>query len=144
MQSLCQFWSEHYDKDFRIIYRPLEPLEEFDAVCELVWNCGNCMFLVEEVDTFCGSYEMTREFAHIIQRGRHRAITLIAVSQRPYRINRTLSSQAKEMIIFMQTEPRDIQFLSEFLGADVECLRTLKQYHYVHWESPDIINIKKD
>ena len=131
--SLVEFWQKHYQEDFRLVYQPLQPEEDFAAVCELVWACGNMVLVVEEIDRFTDSHSLGFEFANIVQRGRHRHITLIALSQRPYRVNRTLSSQVKEMYTFKQNEPRDIDFISEFIGEDVERIRELPLYNYIHW-----------
>ncbi len=99
----------------------------------MVYSVGDCVFLIEELDTFCSPYEFSVEFANIIQRGRHRNIDFIGISQRPYGINRTISSQCKEIITFQQSEPRDITFLSMYIGKNVEAVRDLGQYEYLYW-----------
>ena len=48
--ELLEFWRKVYQGRFRIIYRPLQPAAEIDGICELVYNLGNCCFLVEEID----------------------------------------------------------------------------------------------
>lgn len=141
--ELHEFWGKNLDKKFKLIYQPLQPEEEFPAICNMAWACENLVFIVEEVDRFSDSFHLSYEFANIVQRGRHRNITLIAISQRPYRVNRTLSSQVKELYTFQQSEPRDIAFLSEFIGQDVEKVRNLPQYNYLHWSSPNTIEVGK-
>jgi len=147
INALLEFWEKHLDSDFRIVYQPLQPDIEFDYICTLVWACskkGNgVIFVVEEVDRFSDSTHLSTAFANIVQRGRHRDITLIAISQRPYRVNRTLSSQVKELYTFQQSEPRDIDFLSEFLGQDVERIRELPLYTYIYWNEGKIIEAKE-
>lgn len=130
-----EFWRSVYRKNFRLIYRPLKPDAEIDDIAELVFLLGNMTFLVEEVDCYCTSYQISDSFAHIIQRGRHKDITLIGVTQRPYGIHRLLTSQAKEIYIFGTNEPRDIDYLKILLGVEVEAkLKELKQYEYLHWQ----------
>jgi len=130
-----EFWKHCYRGNFRLIYRPLKPDSEIDDIAELVFLLGNMTFLVEEVDCYCTSYQISDAFAHIIQRGRHKDITLIGVTQRPYGIHRLLTSQAKELYVFSTNEPRDIDYLKTLLGAEVEeKLKSLGQYQYLHWQ----------
>lgn len=130
-----EFWKHVYKGNFRLVYRPLSPDAEIDDIAELVFLLGNVTFLVEEVDCYCTAYQISNAFAHIIQRGRHKDITLIGVTQRPYGINRLLTSQAKEIYIFGTNEPRDIDYLKTLLGAEIEeKLKQLQQYQYLHWQ----------
>ena len=135
MPQLCEIWRNCYRRKFKLIYRPINPEAEFDAVANLVWICGDVAFLVEEVDTFSNQFKISDEFANVIQRGRHRNITLIGVSQRPYGIHRLLTSQAKEICVFNTNEPRDREYLRGLLGQEIEArLDQLKQYEFIRWE----------
>lgn len=137
MEALERFWIEH-PEIFRIVYQPLQPKEEFNYIASLVYSVGDCLFVVEELDNFCSPYEFSLEFANIIQRGRHANIDFFGVSQRPYGINRTISSQCKEIITFQMSEPRDISYLSTYIGKEVEAVRELGQYEYLHWNNGHI------
>ncbi len=129
-----EFWKHAYRKPYRIIYRPLKPDAEIDNVAELVFAAGDVCFLVEEIDCYCTAYQIGDKFAHIIQRGRHRDITLIGITQRPFGIHRLLTSQAKEIYVFNTNEPRDRDYLRTLLGQEIEGkLDQLKQYEYVKW-----------
>ena len=91
--------------------------------------------MVEEIDCYCTAYEISDMFAAIVQRGRHKNISLISVTQRPYGINRLLTSQAKEIYVFNTNEPRDREYLRTLLGQEMDVkLDALKQYEYVHWQ----------
>ncbi len=130
-----EFWRHVYRGNFRLIYRPLNPEAEIDEIAELVYLLGDMMFLVEEVDCFCTSYQISDAFAHIVQRGRHKNISLIGVTQRPFGIHRLLTSQAKEIYIFGTNEPRDREYLKLLLGEQIEAkLDQLEQFQYVHWQ----------
>lgn len=130
-----EFWKRVYRKNFRLIYRPLNPEAEIDEIAELVFLLGNMTFLVEEVDCYCTSWQISDALAHIIQRGRHKDITLIGVTQRPFGIHRLLTSQAKEIYVFGTNEPRDRDYLKMLLGSEIEAkLDQLKQYEYLHWQ----------
>lgn len=134
-EQCWNFWKKVYYKNFRFIYQPIKPDAEIEMIAELVYTLGNCCFLVEEIDCYCNAYQISDNFAAIIQRGRHNNITLIGITQRPYGIHRLLTSQAKEIYIFNTNEPRDREYLRTLLGQEIEPkLDVLKQYEYVHWQ----------
>lgn len=134
-EQFREFWKRTYRGNFRLIYRPLNPEAEIDELAELVFLLGNLTFLIEEVDCYCTSWQISDALAHIIQRGRHKDITLIGVTQRPFGIHRLLTSQAKEIYIFGTNEPRDRDYLKMLLGAEIEAkLDQLEQYQYLHWQ----------
>jgi hypothetical protein len=134
VQTLAGFWQKHYHQNFRLIYRPLKPAEEVETIAGLVWTCGNMTFAVEEIDTFCGPLQIGDNFAQIIQRGRHKNIELIGITQRPFGINRLLTSQAKEIYVFNTNEPRDREYLRNLLGSEIDAkLDALKQYEFIKW-----------
>lgn len=145
LDTLRRFWLKVYQRNFRIVYQPLDPDVEFDAVCELVWECQDMTFLVEEIDQYCQQHRMSPEMKNIVQRGRHRNIELIGVTQRPANIDRLLTSQTKEMYILSMTEPRDIAYFKDAIGGDVEeKIAALEQYQYVHWqENEEELNVGK-
>jgi len=134
-EECLEFWRRVYRGRFRLIYRPIRPTIEIEQICELVYMLGNCCFLVEEIECYCSAYQISDNFAKIVQLGRHKNITLIGISQRPYGIHRLLTSQAKEIYIFNTNEPRDREYLRTLLGQEIEPkLDALKQYEYVHWK----------
>lgn len=143
VKDLIDFWGAHIHDDFRLIYQPLQPREEFENICKLVYACGDMVFVAEEIDSFCTPTEIRPDFANIIQRGRHKNITFYGVSQRPYGINRIISAQSKEIYTFQQSEPRDIEYLTTYIGQDVEKVRELPQYNFLHWQSTGQIDISK-
>lgn len=140
-EKLSEFWVEHTEK-FKIIYQPRYPREEFDLIADMVYNVGDCVFVVEELDTFCSPYEISPSFSDVIRRGRHNNIDFIGITQRPHGINRTLTSQANEIISFHQSEPRDIDFLSLYIGQEAKKLNSLSQYEYLYYNNGKIETFK--
>jgi energy-coupling factor transporter ATP-binding protein EcfA2 len=128
------FWRQFYKRDFRLVYRPINPKAEIDWIAQCVFALGNMTFVCEEIDSFCTSYDMPESFRYIVQRGRHKNITLIGVTPAPFGINRDLTRQAKEIYVFNTNEPRDIQYLKDLLGNEIEKkIGELKLYEYVKW-----------
>jgi len=135
-EKFIEFWRRVYIHPYRLIYRPLnDPAAEVDSIAEAVYLLGDTCFVLEEVTAYCSPYQISEQLAHIIQRGRHKNIELIATTQRPYGLHRLLTSQAKEIYVFNTNEPRDRQYLSALLGSEIETkLDSLKQYEYIKWE----------
>ncbi|MBA7523274.1 hypothetical protein ES705_15398 [subsurface metagenome] len=135
LQALKEFWGLIYRGNFRIIYQPVDPEGDFDAICKLVNECGDLTFLVEELDRYSRPLALSQPFKEIIQRGRHRNIELIGVTQRPHGIDKLLTSQAKEMFIFNTTEPRDIDYFKATIGYNVVCvIAGLQEYEYLKYQ----------
>jgi len=138
LDEFKEFFLKTYQKDFKICYQPVKPQADFDAVCDIVYECGDLTFLVEEIDTFCSAQEISESFANIIQRGRHRDITLIGVSQRPFGIPRLITSQAKIIYSFIHREPRDLEYLKAYIGDEAEKIKDLKKYEFLKWDDGQI------
>lgn len=140
-----QFWRKCYRHNFRLVYRPIRPKVEIEMLADLVFALGDMTFVVEEIDSICSPHELPEIFSWIIQRGRHRNITLVGVTPAPFGINRDLTRQAKEIRVFRIKEPRDIDYLKNLLGAEIEAkIAALGQYEYIKWEDgKDTLTIEK-
>jgi len=138
LDNFRAFFLEHYRGDFRCLYNPLQPENEFDAICEYAYHAGDLTFLVEELDVFCSSNSVSPAFANIIQRGRHSNVSFVGVSQRPFGINRIITAQAKIIYSFRQREPRDIDYLCSFMGDEAAIITELGQYEFMRWENGKI------
>ena len=130
--EFLKFWLHVYRGNYRLIYRPTDPAAEIDRLAQMVFLAGDLTFVVEEIDCFCTAHNISEQFAHVIQRGRHQNITLIGVTQRPYGIHRLLTSQAKEIYVFNTNEVRDRDYLKSLLGQDIE--GKLNQLGIDRWE----------
>lgn len=135
LQALKEFWGKIYRGNFRIIYQPVDPEGDFDTVCRLVYECEDLTFLVEELDRYSKPLTLSLPFKNIIQRGRHRNIELIGVTQRPHGVDKLLTSQAKQMYIFNTTEPRDVDYFKDTIGYPVVVkIAALNEYEYVKYQ----------
>lgn len=135
LPALKEFWGKVYRGNFRIIYQPVDPEGDFDVVCRLVYECEDLTFLVEELDRYSKPLTLSLPFKNIIQRGRHKNIELIGVTQRPHGIDKLLTSQAKEMFIFNTTEPRDVDYFKDTVGYPVVVkIAGLQEFEYVKYQ----------
>ena len=140
LNELAKFWYGKTEQPFKIVYQPLDPHGDFPIICDLVFACGDMCFYVEEVDTFLSSNPsgLDREFLNIVQRGRHKNIEMIAITQRPYAMPPILRSQTGVFYNFRQNEERDIKYLSMIYGKRAEEIRNLQTFEYLKEENGQI------
>ena len=134
LETLKTFWAKVYQRPFRIVFRSPDPQVDFPEVCKLVTACSDLWFVIEECDLYFRGGDTCPEFKNIIQRGRHDRIELVTVTQRPKGFGRLLTSQVEEFYVFRCTEPVDLDYYRDRLGAEIaEQLPNLEQYHYLHY-----------
>ena len=114
----------------------------FEFANRCAW-AGEDMFVVwDEVDRFTDPMKLPPVADNLVQAGRHRGLHIIACSRRPYRMNRTLTALATRMSIFRTTEPRDLRYFGEYVGAAASQLPTLRDYHALDWTETGVL-VKK-
>jgi len=143
LDEFKKYFLSVYKDNFRIVYQPSNPgsdegRQEFNEICGYLYDCGDLVLMVEEIDTFCPGNSMLDQLANIIQRGRHKNISFIGVSQRPVGIPKIITSQAKTIYTFLHREPRDIEYLRDFIGQEAEQISDLGQYEYLKWDNGKI------
>lgn len=146
LDELSRFWLKVYRQKFRIIYRPLDPMTEFEEICRLAFACGNLTIVAEELPGLCGSQVIGNELRKVIFRGRMNDIRFIGLMQRPIGIHRDITSQASEIYLFNIDEPRDVKYFTERIGQNIEeKIRALGPYQYLHWlDGAEQIEVGKD
>ncbi len=135
LSELRRFWLNIYRGNFRLIYRPLDPLAEFEEICKIAFACGNLTIVAEELPSLCTSSVIGPEFRKVIFRGRSNDIRFIGLMQRPVGIHRDITSQANEIFIFNIDEPGDVKYFRNRIGTDIEDkIRQLDPYQYLRWQ----------
>jgi energy-coupling factor transporter ATP-binding protein EcfA2 len=105
---------------FACAYTPGGDLEvEFEDICELVYDYGRMLFAVEEVPMVCRAGYISPTFGRIVRTGRHRELDLLWTAQRAGEVSRTLTSATDLWIFYSQTEPRDLDAISERCGREI-------------------------
>lgn len=122
---------------FRLVYQPRDAFsaEEFERLCLSVYLCGNLTFVAEDLMGYCGTVaQLGSGFKTLLTAGRTKGVTCYMVTQRPYRIPREVTSQAREAFIFQSHEPADVDYVKDAFGIEAaERMAALGQYEYVHW-----------
>ena len=146
LNELSRFWLKVYRRKFRLIFRPIDPMKEFEEICRLAFTCSNLTIVAEELPSLCGSQVIGTELRKVIFRGRMNDIRFIGLMQRPIGIHRDITSQASEIFIFNIDEPGDVKYFANRIGQDIEDkIRALGPYQYLHWlDGAEQIEVGKD
>jgi hypothetical protein len=142
-------WWQHCVKTcgrFRIVYRPndLFDISEFDKVANLAYACGNLTFTCEELMTYTTERNIGQGFKRLLVAGRTRGINCFMLTQRPFKIPREVTSQAREAYIFATHEPTDLDYVRQTFGTELAAkLETLGQYEHVHWLDTGQVEVGK-
>lgn len=112
----------------------LDRERDFEFVCQAVYEAGNVVFAVDEIDLFCSGVFVPRHLDRIVSLGRHRNIKLYCATRRPKEIPPLIRAQAGTVISFRQTEPLDLEWCKQVMGDDAENLPTLRQFEPFVWD----------
>ncbi len=144
---VCGNWKEvmfvlenFLEQKFRIVYRPDDDndMEEFFKIITAgdedekgnFRGMQNFTLIMDEADLWCSANYVHPAMFDYISYGRKRGRNLIYVSRRPPAISRFYTSQSDVMISFLQTEPNDLKYFSNYtFNKD---LQTLKEYEWAY------------
>jgi hypothetical protein len=130
-QELCDYAYEHIeDESFRYICRFVKP-EDYENAARLIWILRDGTLLLEESELFLSSFDRDAEHPinFLVSQGRHRSISIIAISRRPSELSIKLRAVVDCVVSFKQTEPNDLRYC-QIWGFDIEKLPTLQRGEY--------------
>jgi hypothetical protein len=138
LNELKNYLVKHGERKFRVIYYPLSE-QETEQLLKFAILLENCSVAIEEIDLYCSASSILPNFNYVLRRGRHHNINVFCVSQRPFGINRIVTSQAQVIYSFLQSEPRDVDYLRYIFGDGAEKVKTLKKYNFLHFDNGEIM-----
>lgn len=107
-------------------------------VIEYAYMVGNVLLVIDEIDLYADVRAPQPLILQIIRYGRHRAVSLVGISQRPANVVRDMTAQSDYMIMFQSTELRDVAYLADRIGpTDAERVRALPQFQYLTYSAFD-------
>lgn len=144
--QLIEVLKLNFENEFQVCYQPSPEMaidEHFTFLSEAIFTMRNMVFLCEEIDLVSGAGDMPDGLKKIINYGRHRQISLIGLSRRAHKVPRDLTANADKIITFTQYEPRDIKYLSEYMGDEAATrVQTLKRTEtdaeFLEWEEGEL------
>lgn len=110
-----------------------ENWSDYEIVARALFHIKNVLLVLEEADEYLDSASFasgTSDICHVVTRGRHERISILAISQRPRLISITLRAMATRVITFVQTEPADLAYLERW-GFDADQISQLAQFEKV-------------
>jgi hypothetical protein len=135
LREFFEILSEVKDENFFVLnfYNPKNSEEDFHVVCEAVNRLKDVTLVVDEIDYFCSTHSIPKQFDEIVKRGRHQALQLIVATRRPHEIPPIIRSQVSQLITFRHIEPRDLEYLRSIIEIPEEEISKLPEFHYVKW-----------
>ncbi|MBR9706071.1 ATP-binding protein [Candidatus Pacearchaeota archaeon] len=120
------------NKEFRIVYQPLYIQDEITSIGEAVYTLANVVLVVEEIDLIIPQKSKPSPvMLKLIQRGRHRAITIYWTTQTPAEVNKLLIKNTNTFYVFKVTEKNDLSYLT-FMRSDLkEKIPNLAKYEFI-------------
>jgi len=123
-----------------IVYRPKIGLprdvllEEFDIFCQIVWETGRRLVVIDEADRFTThGKESTPFFQMVINQGRHREVAILAIARRAAQLPKELIENASHLYLFHIHGAHSINYLQSIIGKEAEELGRLPKLHYLEW-----------
>jgi len=108
-------------------------LEDFEEWAKKLYEKGNIIVMVEEIDMLCTSSRIGPEFKKLVSLGRHKNIGLILTARRIADVHKLPPSQTHHFFIFRMHLPNDVTYLRQFIGDAADQLPALEDYHFMHW-----------
>jgi hypothetical protein len=138
-----RFWA--YSKDrvgkFRLVYRPGDKFDadEFDRLCRLVYACGDCVLVAEEIASYLSSriFQSVGRYQgikNLLTAGRTRGVTCYWLTQRCFGIPREVTSEARDAYLFRLQEPADLDYVQDRFGLEARLkVEKLGPFEHCHW-----------
>lgn len=131
---------------FSVILRTLDPEEEL-ALLEFLTHgepdnppLPDVTAYIDEIDRLCNPSQIPDSIFRLVNYGRHFRVSLIAAARRPNRVHRDLTANADRIFIGKLHEPRDADYLREYVGPELsERVKTLAARQFVSWPDGKII-----
>ncbi|NUO87663.1 MAG: hypothetical protein HOQ37_16340 [Cupriavidus sp.] len=116
--------------NFRIVYQPGDDMStyrwKFDLFCEIAYMIERLCLVVEEVADVTTASHAPPFWSRLSRKGRHRAMTLFAVTQRPAVIDKTFLGNCTLIHCCRLNDKNDIAVMAAILGVPVDTVRNLK------------------
>lgn len=121
---------------FPILARSLVP-ERLAVEPSLALAVGGCTLVCDEIHTIA-SHSAPQEVQELWQRGRHVGLSILAATQRPAKVSRTVTSMSQVLIACQTHEPADLAYLRDIFPRSVhQELQELARYHALVWRVQD-------
>lgn len=136
---------------YAVVFRSMEPIETDLLVALLTEGDPNMpplpgvTIFIDEIDKLCDARVISEGLKRLVNYGRHYRVSLIAASRRPRQVHRDITANADRILIGQSQEPRDLEYLAEFVGETAaEEARTFSDFEFLDWPSGDVYKVSPD
>ena len=126
-------------ESFRLIFRfnPDLSRESRDATLNealrLCYFFKNIQVVVDEVQFFTSAHFIPEYMKNLLFMGRHQGISVLATTQRPSQINKSILSMSSHVFCGQLHEKNDLKAISNFINEDTQTLVTLPKRTFIYF-----------
>jgi len=125
------------NQKYTVVFRPSPHIKStdslFDSLMRLVFELGNCLVLIDEVQLFSNPHFLPHYLKNILMIGRHRGIAVMAITQRPAQINKAILAQSAHIFCGQLHEKNDILHVADFINIEKNKLVTLGKRKFIYF-----------
>ena len=89
----------------------------------------DALIVIEEASRYVSTSMLPEPIEKLVRYGRHRRLSQIYIARRPTELHRDITAQSDIIVTFRQHEPRDMKYLSQFMGDRAYQANRLPKYH---------------
>lgn len=117
---------------------------EFDEALKLLYDFGNLLIVVEEVQMFSHSHSIPHRLRNCLLTGRHKGLGLMFTSQRPGEVHKTIFAMCAHVFIGQTSEGNDLRYLTNMIGDAAKRLPAFKPRRFLYYGPHGISEISTE
>jgi hypothetical protein len=138
MPTLRDIALASFKKEFRVRYRmrgtsQKDRREEFESLCKITSQAGNCTYLVEELGRYTTPSWAPPAWADCCNDGRHDGLHIIAASQFPAQLDKAFLSNATEVWCGYVDEEDHQKVMAKKMKISPTDIDALRQFQFLHY-----------
>lgn len=105
--------------------------KEFEALCELVYAFGHCVFIAEELSNVTTPGWAPAAWRKMTTSGRHEAVHIIGATQNPALVDKTFLGNCTLVHVCALREYPHRQYVARSIDAPLQRVTDLQQFEYL-------------
>jgi len=105
--------------------------KEFEALCELVYAFGHCVFIAEELSNVTTPGWAPAAWRKMTTSGRHEAVHIIGATQNPALVDKTFLGNCTLVHVCALREYPHRQYVARSIDAPLQSVTDLQQFEYI-------------
>ena len=105
--------------------------KEFEALCELVYAWGHCVFIAEELSNVTTPGWAPAAWRKMTTSGRHEAVHIIGATQNPALVDKTFLGNCTLVHVCALREYPHRQYVARSIDCSLEEVTGLQQFEYI-------------